>query len=164
MNLKWKIKFITLVPGTIYTHTLFFFVKCHTRFWKSTITVESILSIVISLGKFFTEVVSYCLPLKGSDYGRGWTRASLIRRHALYSITTQPTRLPHLYYVYILCLFKLSRGQPHWFLFMNQQLCFSEQDKIFSIKFYEGNIFGSLNKRTNFHHRIHFGRFTILFS
>ena len=49
----------------------FFFFKWHnTRFRASAITVESILSIVIFLGTFFTGLVSQCLPLKGSDYSR----------------------------------------------------------------------------------------------
>ena len=47
-----------------------FFFKCHTRFRASAITVESILSTVIFLGKFFTGVVSHCLPPKASDYSR----------------------------------------------------------------------------------------------
>ena len=40
------------------------------RFRASAITVESILCIVILLGKFFTGMVSHCLPLKESDYSR----------------------------------------------------------------------------------------------
>ena len=32
-----------------------------------------------------------------------------------------------------MCLFSSSRGQPQWFLFTIQQLCFSRQNEIFSI-------------------------------
>ena len=49
---------------------VFFFFKYYTRFRTSAITMESIISIVIFLGKFFTGVVSHCLPLKESDYRR----------------------------------------------------------------------------------------------
>ena len=38
------------------------------------------------------------------------------------------------YIIYSFCLFTPSRGQHHWFLFMNYQLCCSRQNKIFSIK------------------------------
>ena len=48
---------------------------------------------------------------------------------------------PYLYLINIhtviyicVCLFVSSRGQPHWFLFRNQQLCYSRQNKLFSIK------------------------------
>ena len=41
----------------------FFFFKCHTRFRASVITIDSILFIVIFLGKFFTGVVSHCFSL-----------------------------------------------------------------------------------------------------
>ena len=40
----------------------------HTWSRAPAITIESILSIVIFLGKFFTKVVSHCLTQKGSDY------------------------------------------------------------------------------------------------
>ena len=37
--------------------------------------------------------------------------------------------------IYILYIAS-TRGQPHWFLFMNRQLCFSLQNIIFSINIF----------------------------
>ena len=52
---------------------------------------------------------------------------------------------------------KLDRRQPHWFLFINQQLFYSRQNKIFSIKFIcdsSGFVHYS-NGNTSYHSGLH---------